>query len=60
MSNRCVYPSERAPVTTTIAPSLTDFLTKVPFGDGFHYVTVVAWDRTTLPVPATTAATIAE
>ena len=64
MSNRYVYPSEKTPVTTQIVPStgyhytsLTDFLTKVPFGDGFHYVTVVACDRTTLPVPARTATT---
>lgn len=61
MSDRYVYPSEKNPVETTIAPtngyhytSLTDFLTKVPFGDGFHYVTVVAFDRTTLSRPAVT------
>jgi len=64
MSNRYVYPSEKTPVTTTIVPSagyhytsLTDFLTKVPFAEGFHYVTVVAFDRTSLPVPATTTTT---
>jgi hypothetical protein len=64
MSNRYVYPSERTKVTTQIVPStgyhytsLTDFLTKVPWGEGFHYVTVVAFDRMTLPVPATTTTT---
>jgi hypothetical protein len=64
MSNRYVYPSEKTPVTTQITPStgyhyisLTDFLTKAPWGDGYHYVTVVAFDRTTRPVPATTTAT---
>lgn len=58
MSNRYVYPSERNPITTQIVPtsgyhytSLTDFLAKVPWGDGFHYVTVVAFDRTSLPAP---------
>ena len=61
MSNRYVYPSEKNPVSTQIVPStgyhytsLNDFLTRVPWGDGFHYVTVVAFDRTTLPVPAAT------
>jgi hypothetical protein len=64
MSNRYVYPSEKMPVTTQIVPStgyhytsLTDFLAKVPWGDGFHYVTVVAFDRMTLPKPATTTTT---
>ena len=63
MSNRYIYPSERTPVTTPIVPttgyhytSLTDFLTKAPWGDGYHYVTVVAVDRTTKPVPARTTA----
>jgi len=62
MSNRYVYPSEKNPVETTIKPtsgyhytSLTDFLAKVPFGDGFHYVTVVAFDRTSLPRPVIAA-----
>ena len=61
MSNKYVYPSEKNPVETNIVSSsgyhytsLTDFLTKVPFGDGFHYVTVVAFDRTSLPRPAVT------
>ncbi len=64
MSNRYVYPNEKNPVTTQIVPStgyhytsLTDFLTKMPWGDGYHYVTVVAYDRTTRPVPAVTATT---
>ena len=54
----------KTPVTTQIVPStgyhytsLTDFLTKMPWGDGFHYVTVVACDRTTRPIPAATTAT---
>ena len=64
MSSRYQYPSERNPVTTQIVPttgyhytSLTDFLTKAPWGDGYHYVTVTAYDRTTLPVPSTTTST---
>jgi len=63
MSNRYVYPSEKNPVTTHIQPtagyhysSLTDFLTKAPWGDGYHYVTVVAFDSTSRPVPAATTA----
>jgi len=43
MSSRYVYPSEKTPVTTQIVPStgyhytsLTDFLTKVPFAEGYH------------------------
>lgn len=61
MSNHYVYPSQTNPVVTSIVQatgyhytSLTDFLTKVPWGDGFHFVTVTAYDRTTLPVPAVT------
>lgn len=63
MSDRYVYPNEKNPVQTNIVSStgyhytsLTDFLAKVPFGDGYHYVTVTAYDRTSLPrpVPGTT------
>ena len=61
MSNRYVYPSVTSPVATEIVPttgyhytSLTDFLAKSPWGDGYHYVTVTAYDRTSKPVPATT------
>ena len=64
MSNRYQYPSEKNPVTTQIVPaagyhytSLTDFLTKAPWGDGYHYVTVTAYERTSLPVPAVTTTT---
>ena len=63
MSNRYQYPSERNQVATEIKhstrfhfTSLEDFLTNAPWGDGFHYVTVVAFDRTTKPVPAPTTA----
>ena len=58
MSDRYQYPSEKNPINTEIRPStgyhytsLADFLTKAPWGDGFHYVTVEAFDRTTRPVP---------
>jgi hypothetical protein len=37
--------------------SLTDFFTKAPFAEGFHYVTVAAFDRTAVPVAAVTATT---
>lgn len=63
MSDRYVYPSEKTMITPSAGyhyTSLTDFLTKVRFAEGFHYVTVVAFDRTTLPVPATTTTTTAE
>jgi hypothetical protein len=63
MSNRYVYPSEKNPVETQIVPtagyhytSLTDFLTKAPWGDGYHYVTVVAFDSTSKPVPSASTA----
>ena len=63
MSNRYVYPSAKNKVPTEIVPSagyhytsLTDFLTKAPWGDGYHYVTVVAFDGATRPVPATARA----
>lgn len=59
VTNRYVYPSEKTPVTTTIVPttgyrytSLRDFLDKAPWGDGYHYITVIADDRTSKPVPA--------
>jgi hypothetical protein len=61
MTNRYIYPSEKTPIATQIVPtagyhytSLTDFLTKAPWGDGYHYVTVTAYDRTSKPVPAAT------
>jgi len=61
MSNRYIYPGVEHNVATEIVPtagyhytSLTDFLTKAPWGDGYHYVTVTAYDRTTRPVPPTT------
>ncbi len=63
MSNRYVYPSGENPRLRLIVivpttgyhyTSLTDFLTKVPWAEGYHYVTVVAFDRTTRPAPAAT------
>lgn len=61
MSDRYQYPSERNPVATEIKhsdryhfTSLADFLTNAHWGEGFHYVTVTAYDRTTKPVPAAT------
>ena len=61
MSSRYAYPSQTNPVATQIVrtagyhyTSLTDFLTKVTFEPGYHFVTVTAYERTTLPVPAVT------
>lgn len=58
MSNHYQYPSEKNPVTTEIRSSrgyhytsLADFLEKAPWGDGYHYVVVTAFDRTTKPAP---------
>ena len=56
VSNRYIYPSEKNLVTTQIVPSagyhytsLADLLAKVPWGDGYRYITVVADDRAALP-----------
>jgi len=62
MSDRYQYPSEKNPVATTIKSSrdrhytsLTDFLTNAPWAEGYHFLTVEAYDRTTRPVPAAIA-----
>jgi hypothetical protein len=59
MTDHYIYPSEKNPVSTEIVPtagrhytSLTDFLINSPWGDGYHYVTVTAYDRTSRPIPA--------
>jgi hypothetical protein len=61
MSGHYVYPSETNQVATEIRhsdryhfTSLADLLANAPWGEGFHYVTVTAFDRTTRPVPALT------
>lgn len=63
MSDRYQYPSERNHVTTEIRhstgyhyTSLADFLDKAPWGDGYHYVVVTAFDRMTKPMAPGTAA----
>ena len=61
MSERYQYPSEKNRMATEIKhsdrfrfASLRDFLENAPWGEGFHYVTVTAYDRTTKPMPANT------
>lgn len=62
MSNKYQYPSEENQVTTEIRhargyhyTSLADFLEKAPWGDGYHYVVVTAFDRTSKPMAPGTA-----
>jgi hypothetical protein len=51
-----IYPSEKNPVTTQIAPatgyhytSVQDFFTKAPWGAGCRFVNVIAVDSSVLP-----------
>ena len=51
-----VYPSEKNPVSTEIVPSsgyhytsVEDFFAKVPWGEGYRFVNVIAIDGTVLP-----------
>jgi hypothetical protein len=66
LSSHYIYPSAKTMVATEIVPmatnpytSLTDFIMRVPWAEGYRFVTVIAKDRATLPVVPSTAGSTA-